>query len=243
MAPTQVKTPPVLACLENTIARLPPTPNPPPITEINFKTKYFVEGTEHWTDIKTQLEAKIFEVLARGSMPCNGPCSACDTPYPTISTIDTGESCFLAASTTDSKVSQCFVLETQLKILVAHDLDSPLAEFSGYVALEEAIYDGTFDNITGLIWIQYLEPYPLNPPLGDDDDNVVGDDNGGAGTFAPLQSPEISSVSPWTLGAVVAMSIGGIAALVVWARNRRVRNERHLQLVEDVSAGSSTNRA
>jgi hypothetical protein len=86
---------------------------------------------------------------------------------------------------------------------------------------------GTFgDDIPNAIRVEYLSPLPILPEVLVDDQE---------GSEDALLEPEGTTLSfnPWTVAGAVAMSTGGLMALVIWNRNRRTRNRRHLQLLED----------
>jgi hypothetical protein len=123
------------------------------------------------------------------------------------------------------------VYDTTFQVTIGEDIDPEKAAFLGYIFMQEEMDLGSFvDKLPILDRVEYLHPLPLFPP------NVVGE--------APTAAPGLSSsegnlnVSPWTLGAVIAMCVGGAVALYVWARNRRTRNQRHMHLLEDVSLAS-----
>jgi hypothetical protein len=96
---------------------------------------------------------------------------------------------------------------------------------SGKLALNAEM--GTFgDDIPNAIRVEYLSPLPILPEILVDDLESSED---------ALLTPRDTTLSfnPWTVAGAVAMSTGGLMALVIWNRNRRTRNRRHLQLLED----------
>lgn len=143
-----------------------------------------------------------------------------------MSTVRPGDSC-----QPEFENTVCTALETVFRIVIDEAVDPALAAFLGYVRLQEEMDGGSFlPPIQGLRRVKYLSPLPLLPP--------IVDDTTASPTLSPSAAQSNLSISPWTLGAVIATCIGGLVALSVWVRNRRTRNERHMQLLEDVSLSS-----
>ena len=86
---------------------------------------------------------------------------------------------------------------------------------------------GTFgDDIPNVIRVEYLSPLPILPEV------FLGDQEDAEDALLTTENTKLS-FNPWTVAGAVAMSTGGLMALVIWSRNRRTRNRRHLQLLED----------
>lgn len=101
--------------------------------------------------------------------------------------------------------------------------------YLAYLALNDEM--GSFDEeLFDVERVEYLAPLPILPPVALDDPDTSAD-----GFLSSGQTT--ITFNPWTVGTAVAMSTGGVMALFLWSRNRRTRNRRHMQLLEDVSVG------
>lgn len=187
---------------------------------VKIKVGYLVESLSFFSDYREDLEAKLLSVAVAGALECNegGAAFAEGIALP-ISTVLTGGAC-------TSIISPCVELESEFEFYAAGDVDTDLAAFMSYLLLQEEMDSGLFALDVPLVdRVEYVSPLPLLPPLVLDPE-----------TFAPVSSSRGGGgISPWTLGAVVAMSISGLVSLAVWARNRRTRNERHMHLMEEMS--------
>ena len=110
------------------------------------------------------------------------------------------------------------------------EFDPDRVAYSAYSAIEKKMTGGNYIGVGGsVLKVQYLSPLPLPIPpqlLGD-----LGND----GTVLISSNDKELIVSPWTIGACIASIFGGIVSLFVWKRNRRSRQTRHVELIEDTS--------
>ena len=190
------------------------------VTVVDITVGYVIETQFFLDQLQADLERLILEAALKGALQCNGPlpeeCEEC--PPVEIFTSATGADC-------TPEVSFCTTLETTFQVVVDGELDPDVASFLGYVTLQEEMNGGVFENAIEILdRIEYLSPLPLLPPIITP---IV--------TQEPILARDSLGVSPWTISAVLAMSLGGLTALWVWARNRRNRNRQHLHLLEDMS--------
>lgn len=205
------------------------------LTPITMRVGYLVESVAAFDEYQEELEWMILRTAVIGALQCNaggavlggggeGSSSNQDLNVP-IETEPTGECQPQLPGTA------CTVFETEFRFVVDEELDPESAAFLGYVFLQEEMDDGAFTDAIPIIdRIKYLSPTPLLPPIVDGGNGLPTSPDSSEGEIA-------LGVSPWTLAAVLSMCIGGLVALAVWVRNRRTRNERHMQLLEseDVS--------
>ena len=193
------------------------------VTAIPFDVTYLVETLSFFDRFQADLEARILADAVQGALTCGPGIFADDVP-PTIpmNTTLTGESC-------TPEISLCSVLKTNFTIAVQELVSPEATAFLGYVRLSNEMPDYT-DALPALDRVEYLRPL-LFPPLlgGNETQPPVG--------LTGSRGGDNVSVSPYTIGAVLAVCIGGVTALGVWARNRQRRNEQHMQLLEDMSVG------
>jgi hypothetical protein len=123
------------------------------------------------------------------------------------------------SGTCDSSVEvaeSCTIMETELLFFLNGDVNPDQAAYAGYRAIEDVMTNDEYVGVVPtLVRLEYLSPLPLPIP--------------------PQLTGARLSVSPWTIGACAATIMGGIISIVVWARNRRSRHRRHIQLMDDVS--------
>lgn len=134
----------------------------------------------------------------------------------------------------------CTVLETEMIFFLNGDQDLDIAQYLAYAKIEEEMTeDGYVGIVPTVLLVEYLSPLPLVPPPP----LVVGSE---AFTQSPVEvvstSADRLSVSPWTIGACAATVMGGIVSLMVWSRNRRSRQRRHMHALQDHSALHSSSR-
>jgi hypothetical protein len=224
-------------------------------TILLFKVGYLVESFLPLGDYSSDLEKAILGSALAGALQCaqgnRNPLFGPDgnpSPVPMNTSITDGL-CF-----PESLLNDCLVLETTFRVVIAEDVDPEVARFLGYVQLQEDMADQTvfLDAFPELDRIEYVSPLPLLPPFSTPQDD---------GQSPDLQASNSTlSVTPWTVGAVLAMckyrlvrstsqstftpshylllsvaGVGGIVALWVWGRNRRTRNRRHMHLLEESS--------
>lgn len=142
-------------------------------------------------------------------------------------------SCFSGSCDPSVEIAEsCTIMETELLFFLNGDVNPDQAAYAGYRAIEDSMTNDEYIGVVPtLVRLEYLSPLPLPIPP-----QLTGD---GSTTYPPILVTSTGdarlSVSPWTIGACVATITGGIISLVVWARNRRSRHRRHIQLMEDVS--------
>jgi hypothetical protein len=173
----------------------------------------------------------------------------------TIVTFVNGEQC-----TPQVNTSQCLVLETDTRLLVSGDVDAEVSAFLAYKMLQEEMAGNTFlETLSVIDHIEYLRPVSaLPPPIVDDNqNNRIGADNRSISAnpwtlgavlamckffslymlFDCWSWPVVShdriiffmkSCAEYTTGT------GGLIAIYAWVRNRRTRNRRHMQLIEEM---------
>lgn len=197
-------------------------------TTIPFDVAYLVETLAFFDEYASDLEARILADAVQGALNC-GPGIFENEPLPFVpmETELTGEAC-------TAEVSLCSVLETKFEIVVEEEVSTDATAFLGYVRLSNAMPLYPTD-ITELDRVAYLRPV-LFPPLIDGEGSNNATQPPATGVMTGIDPVP---VSPWTISAVLAVCIGGVAALGVWARNRQRRNEQHIQLLEDMSLGAA----
>mmetsp|Transcript_10732 Transcript_10732/g.29582 ORF Transcript_10732/g.29582 Transcript_10732/m.29582 type:complete len:510 (+) Transcript_10732:516-2045(+) len=204
------------------------TPPFDPVTEIPISVGYLVESLFFTSEFLPDLHLAILEASVVNALQCNddegnlfGPNGT--IPFVSIETTFTGESC-------TPQETICTILQTDFHFWVEEQVNPEAAAFLSYVALQEDVDGGIMaSQIPQVDRMQYLSPLPLLPPIADDDDddpNLI------------IADRDNVTVSPFTIGAVVTMSIGGLLALWAWARNRHTRNNRHMHLLENMSLES-----
>ena len=118
-------------------------------------------------------------------------------------------------------------MEADIAYILNGDKNADYAAYLAYLSLHDEM--GSFnEGLPHIARVEYLAPLPILPPVSLDDQGPSGN-----GVLSPPGST--LTFNPWTVGAAVAMSTGGLMALMVWNRNRRTRNRRHIQLLEDIS--------
>lgn len=198
------------------------------LTGIDIRVGYVVESLSDFVDFEVALERNILAAATVGVLDCidGGPVFGVGGEVPSVemTTIETpGVACI-------PEFSSCTTYQTTFQIVVDKSVDPDLAAFLAYVRLQENMDGGSFTrNILMLDRIEYASPLPLLPPI-----------TAPISTQPPASGTREGSltVSPWTIGAVLAMCMGGTVALWAWARNRQTRNRRHMQLLEDMSVSS-----
>ena len=193
------------------------------VTLIPFDVTYLVESELLFSNVQSSLEARILADAVQGALKCGSGIFATDeVPVVPMQTSITGEPC-------DATISTCSVVSTEFSITVEEDVSPDATAFLGYVKLSQDM-PAYPSSIADVDLVEYLRPMLFPPILGNNETQPPVGLQGGS-------SVDSISVSPWTIGAVLAVCIGGATALGVWARNRQRRNEQHIQLLEDMSIG------
>ena len=125
-------------------------------------------------------------------------------------------------------------MEADVIYILNGNMNADYAAYLAYLALhkEMSSFDEGLPQVTR---VEYLSPLPILPPVSIEDQESSGDE------FISSNTSKVT-FSPYTIGASVAVSMGGLMALVVWNRNRRTRNRRHMML-EEVDEESETSPA
>jgi hypothetical protein len=122
------------------------------------------------------------------------------------------------------------VLETDLAFIINEDINPQYAAYASYLALKEGMTNDTFvESLEEILRLTYLAPLPLVPPPNTTQplhtvETDTGNDGGNDGD---------SKTKSWTIGACVVMSTGGLVALGAWFYNRRIRQKRHVELIDN----------
>ncbi|GKY96335.1 hypothetical protein MPSEU_000593200 [Mayamaea pseudoterrestris] len=201
-------------------------------TIVDFRVGYLIESKNQPTDYLASVENLIVESAIIGALQCASGglifAPGVDASSVDVATIQTDQ------CTPTQSGAACTVWQTEFTITIAQEVDPSVASYLGYMFVQTEMEKDAFVNqVPSLDEIEYLSPSPLLPPITglDGSPSSTTDEN-------PASSKGDLSVNQWTLGAVLTMCIGGAIALAVWVRNRRTRNERHLQLMEDISIAS-----
>ena len=175
----------------------------PPIvaaTIVDFQVGYLVESNTTLENYKEELEKQILASALAGALQCGRGGSLFESSdsdsiaaLVSMNTNTTESLCFPQVSL----LNDCTVLETTFSVILAEDTDPEVASFLGYVALQEDMDGSIFvQALSGVDRVEYLSPLPLLPPLTTTDGNQTGEVSPSEGAI---------SVTPWTVGAVVAM--------------------------------------
>lgn len=198
MSPTQAQNNSILTCTDVGSVGLAETPGEARTT-LTFKVGYLVESFESLTDFIDDIEKRIVLTAVLGALQCN------TSGLLTNGTTDSDELFSGVVITTNgrgdnctSEISVCTVLETEFTVYVSNEVDPEVGAFLGFVMLRQEMDNGSFESST-IDRCQYLSPLPLLPPI------IEKEKTSGADSFPDVQSEDNISVSPWTLGAVLAM--------------------------------------
>jgi hypothetical protein len=180
----------VFTCTENGVdlAR-PPFGN---ATVVDIQVVYAVEALALLRNFEDDLQDKILASAVIGALQCNtgGPLFGPGGNMPSVnmSTIPTGEPCI-------SPVTFCIVFETSFQFIVEEDLDPEVAAVLAYAFIREEMDSGAFvEAIPVLDRVEYVRPVLTElPPI------IIPEIPIGADTQGSI------TVSPWTIGAVLAM--------------------------------------
>lgn len=146
----------------------------------------------------------------------------------TLSSCSTLSGRFLSA-TCDPTVdvdNECFVMQTTFIIGVRGPVDTDVAAYEAYKAIQEKMDNGTYaEAVEEVVFLEFLSPRPLLEPPS----------SGGGSSNSPngVDDSDVQrnvDVSPWAIGFSVASVMGGFVSLMVWARSRRSRQNRRARL-------------
>lgn len=123
--------------------------------------------------------------------------------------------------------NECFVMQTTFIIGVEGQVDTDVAAYEVYKAIQQNMEDGIYSEaVPDVVFLEFLSPQPLIPPPG-----RKSVDNTPDAIDGPPPEGDVD-VSPWTIGFSVASVMGGFVSLLVWARSRRSRQNN---LVEETT--------
>ena len=123
--------------------------------------------------------------------------------------------------------NECFVMQTTFIIGVEGQVDTDVAAYEVYKAIQQNMEDGIYSEaVPDVVFLEFLSPQPLIPPPG-----RKSVDNTPDAIDGPPPQGDVD-VSPWTIGFSVASVMGGFVSLLVWARSRRSRQNN---LVEETT--------
>ena len=134
------------------------------------------------------------------------------------------------AATCDPTVdieNECFVMQTSFIIGVEGPVNTDVAAYEVYLAIQESMANGTYtEAIPDIVFLEFLSPLPLiAPPSG-------GGENNSPDSVDNSDLKRDVDVSPWTIGFAVGSVMGGFVSVLVWARSRRSRQNRMASLEE-----------
>lgn len=207
---------PVFVCTDDGVQVVDPPSGS--VTTIKMNVGYLAESTASLDVYRDDLEYMILRTAIIGALQCatGGPVfggGTAGTQYTAnvpIQTEPTDEQC-----DTEFPGTTCTVYETKFQFLIEKSLDPEPAAFLGYVYLQEEMNEsGAFHYAVPVIdRIEYLRPLPLLPPI------IIGGVGGGqldpssgqtglvpsSGQTGTIGEDASLNVSPWTLGAALAI--------------------------------------
>jgi hypothetical protein len=132
-------------------------------------------------------------------------------------------------------------METNLLFFLSGVVDQDEAAYAGYIAIEDSMSTDKYIGVVPtVVKLEYLSPLPLPTPPQLNGSGLTTDPP--PTTVMTSDRGAKLSLSPWTIGACVAAIFGAIISVSAWARNRRSRQRRHVQMMEDASLMESTSR-
>jgi hypothetical protein len=167
-------------------------------TSIDIQVVYVVEALAFLDDFRDDLQDKILASAVIGALQCNtgGPLfgPGGDVPPVSVFTRFTGEACTPVLADTF-----CTVFETTFQIIVEEDLNPDVAAILAYAFIREEMDSGAIAlDVVILDRVEYLRPVlPDLPPITAPDEIPLVD--------LEANPEESITVSPWTIGAVMAM--------------------------------------
>lgn len=166
-------------------------------TVIDIQVVYVVETLAFFNEFQEDLEDQIVAAAVIGALQCDagGPLFGPGGTAPPVLTFTalTGEAC---TPTLDNTI--CTVFATEFQIVVEEDLDPDVAAILAYAMVREEMNSGAMVAAVPVVdRIEYLRPIlPDLPP-------IEAPEVPGGGLDAEPQGS--ITVSPWTIGAVMAM--------------------------------------
>lgn len=132
-------------------------------------------------------------------------------------------------------------METNILFFLNGVVDQDEAAYAGYIAIEDSMSTDKYIGVVPtVVKLEYLSPLPLPTPPQLNGSGLTTDPP--PTTVMTSDRGAKLSLSPWTIGACVATIFGAIISVSAWARNRRSRQRRHVQMMEDASLMESTSR-
>ncbi|CAB9521706.1 expressed unknown protein [Seminavis robusta] len=207
--------------------------------EIEYIVEGFVESTEEFED---DLDGLIFITSVMAALAANDTGAleqlASNRRLEAVPTLMDGHrnllsnSYFLRPCNATTIQENCFIMGADVVFILNGERNADFDAYLAYLALnsEMSSFDDDVPNVTR---VEYLSPLPILPPVSLEDQESSTDN---------LLTPggNSLSVNPIAVGATVGMSVFGLLALLAWSQNRRTRDRRHHQLVEEASLQPSS---
>ena len=213
--------------------------------KVDITVGYELEASLPLESFQEYMEQLILWSILTGALECGRIDVEGSVPMTTTLTDDRCQS-------EVDRLNNCVVAQTSASVLLVGELvDPPIASFLAYVKVQSDME--TFHEVLfGVDRVTYRTPTLFNTPPGIEAPEEPGEP-------APLQSDNTRlSVTPWTIGSalvmckyhssysyacsfvlanvwIVSIGVAGMVSLGAWARNRRIRNERHLNHLEGAS--------
>ena len=119
-------------------------------------------------------------------------------------------------------------MESELVFFLKGDVDPDEAAYDGYKSIERKMDNGSYVGVVPtVVKVEYLSPLPLPVPP-----SLSGVDPSSPQESTSRRSGGLS-LSPVTIGACIAVIVGGLVSIMVVSHSRRVRQRRHNQLAEE----------
>ena len=168
-------------------------------TSVVFRVGYLVESSNEAAVYIGSVEQFIVAAAAVGAMQCDSGgyafAPSVDPTSITVASIQTDQ------CTPTRSGAACTVWRTSFEITLGQDVDSSVASFLGYMAVQDAMGNGAMlDHVSTIHRVEYLSPSPLLPPIT----GVAGNASPSPGSGTSSAEGELS-VNRWTLGAVLTM--------------------------------------
>lgn len=192
--------------------------------EIGYIVESYSSSVEAFT---TELEEELIATAVFAIFGCNPDTSGINPETLEVLDVDDKSLFIETCENTINNGTDCYVMETNFIIWVEGPVESEIATYKAYIAIQDAMPDDEVspyvETVPDLVNVKYLSPSPLLEPPGFTDDESTSPGNAG-----PSKLTRDASASRWTIGASVASLMGGIVSIMVFVRSRRSRQRRHL---------------
>ena len=168
-------------------------------TTVVFRVGYLIDSDNEPAVYIGSVEQYIVAAAAVGAMQCESGgyafAPSLDPTLISVASIQTDQ------CTPTRSGASCTVWRTSFEITLGQDIESSVASFLGYMAVQDAMGNGAMlDSISSIERVEYLSPSPLLPPIT----GVAGNPSPSPGSGTASTEDELS-VNSWTLGAVLTM--------------------------------------